>query len=78
MKTKHFFFIFCTAFVLLLLTLPLAFASSAGGSCGDNVTWRYDSNTKTVTISGTGAMYDYKYDEGIENAAPLAGAASRC
>ena len=70
MKTKRFFFIFCITFVLLLLTLPLAFASSAGGSCGDNVTWRYDSNTKTVTISGTGAMYDYKYDEGIENAAP--------
>ena len=28
------------------------------GSCGDNMTWRYD-DTNTLTISGSGNMYDY-------------------
>ncbi len=27
--------------------------------CGDNATWEYDVSTKTLTISGRGAMYDY-------------------
>ena len=35
-----------------------AYASS--GTCGDNVYWDYDESSKTLTISGTGAMYDYK------------------
>ena len=30
--------------------------------CGDNVSWSYDSTTNTLTISGTGAMYDYRYN----------------
>ena len=34
-----------------------------GGTCGmtssDDVTWLYNVSTKTLTISGTGAMYDY-------------------
>ena len=29
------------------------------GKCGDNLTWQYDTTTKTLTISGSGAMYDY-------------------
>lgn len=32
------------------------------GTCGENVTWTYDEVTKTLTISGTGAMYDYTAD----------------
>ncbi len=49
------------AVCLLLGALPMA-ASAAGetsGTCGDNVTWSYDTGTKTLTISGTGSMEDY-------------------
>ena len=30
------------------------------GTCGENLTWEYDPTTTTLTISGTGAMTDYK------------------
>ena len=29
------------------------------GQCGDNATWTLDTEAKTLTISGTGAMFDY-------------------
>ena len=34
------------------------------GACGDNLTWSYDTHLNTLTISGTGAMYNYEYDFG--------------
>ena len=37
----------------------VASAETQGGKCGDNATWEYDSETGTLTISGTGEMYDY-------------------
>ena len=35
------------------------------GTCGDNLTWDYNTGTKVLTISGYGAMYDYEdiYDD---------------
>lgn len=33
------------------------------GSCGDSAVWSYDSETGTLTISGTGEIYDYDYGE---------------
>ena len=33
--------------------------TSASGTCGDNATWSYKKSTKTLTISGSGAMADY-------------------
>jgi hypothetical protein len=35
--------------------------SATSGKCGKNLTWVYDEATKTLTISGTGEMYDYGY-----------------
>ena len=34
-------------------------ASAADNQCGANATWSFDSTTGTLTISGTGTMYDY-------------------
>ena len=30
-----------------------------GGQCGDSLSWEYNDDTSTLTISGTGEMYDY-------------------
>ena len=45
-------------YAVLMLFASTAFAQTSG-SCGDNATWTYDTETKTLTISGTGAMSDY-------------------
>ena len=34
-------------------------AATYSGNCGDNLTWKYVEATDTLTISGTGSMYDY-------------------
>ena len=38
--------------------LPIE-GSSSSGSCGENLTWKYDEVTKALTISGTGEMDNY-------------------
>lgn len=35
----------------------------SAGQCGDDAFWSYDAATKTLTVTGTGAMYDFGYDE---------------
>lgn len=35
---------------------------TASGSCGENATWNFDTNTGVLTISGSGAMDDYSYN----------------
>ncbi|MBQ7580977.1 MAG: leucine-rich repeat domain-containing protein, partial [Clostridia bacterium] len=35
---------------------------AATGQCGDNVFWSFNSSTGTLTISGTGKMYDYNWN----------------
>jgi uncharacterized repeat protein (TIGR02543 family) len=40
--------------------------TATSGKCGDNLTWNYDADTKTLTISGTGAMYDYAVKEYVD------------
>ena len=47
---------------LLCLTVSSAWADN-GGECGTNLTWSYVESTHTLTISGTGAMADFDYQE---------------
>ena len=61
---------------MLLSALPLgmvdtayAAAALASGKCGDSATWTLD-NTGTLTISGTGATYNYDMDDDGNSAAP--------
>ncbi len=66
MKKRILSFALALCFVLTLL--PAAFADSAptSGKCGDNLTWTLKDGT--LTISGTGDMYDY--DDSWDNSAP--------
>lgn len=46
--------------LLVMMLLPMvASAYDRNGSCGENLTWVYDEASQPLTISGTGAMYDY-------------------
>ena len=45
------------AVVLLLSSAPTVSAAQASGTCGDNLSWTL--NGDTLTITGSGAMYDY-------------------
>ncbi|MEE3363383.1 MAG: hypothetical protein VZR03_01635, partial [Methanomethylophilus sp.] len=38
----------------------LSSADPTSGSCGDKLTWSYDSSSKLLTITGDGAMTDYE------------------
>ena len=42
------------------LTVSATFSLLKIGKCGENLTWKYDSENQTLTISGTGDMYDYE------------------
>ncbi len=49
------------AILMVISIIPLtASAATYSGTCGDDVTWVYDSSTYTLTIYGTGDMYDYE------------------
>ncbi len=57
-----------TALAMLGTALPvmgtdevsmMAYAAETSGTCGENLTWKLDGNG-TLTISGTGEMYDYE------------------
>ena len=55
------------AFIVSAVVLCTAFPAFAdiisdetmGASCGKNLKWTYDTETETLTISGTGAMSDF-------------------
>ncbi len=50
-------------FLMVVSIIPLtASAATYSGTCGDNLTWTYDSSNGCLTISGTGNMYDYNYN----------------
>ena len=39
--------------------LTAEFAQTFSGQCGDNLYWSYDETAKTISITGSGKMYDY-------------------
>ena len=54
-----------TVIAVLLGFFPSAASAEAtelSGICGENVTWSYSRLTHTLTVSGTGPMYDYSED----------------
>lgn len=45
--------------LLLFLLQPLVVNADKNGICGDNLTYTYVDDTKTLTISGSGPMYNF-------------------
>ena len=53
-------FLLIICVVLLLPAVSLAArAADTSGTCGDNLTWTFDEATGTLTIQGTGPMWDW-------------------
>lgn len=54
---------------MVISIIPItASAIKTEGSCGDNLTWTVDESTGTLTISGTGDMYDGEFSYSSWNA----------
>ena len=53
---------FTILLILLISMISTKALADASGSCGGNVTWTYVEATQTLTISGSGAMYNYNND----------------
>lgn len=49
--------------LLVAVAMNCLYAEVYTGSCGTNVTYSLDTETGELTISGTGAMYDYAYKD---------------
>jgi len=43
----------------VLFTVSATAATVSSGKCGDNMTWSYDAESKTLTFDGTGDMWNY-------------------
>ncbi len=44
--------------IIPLSTIAASAETTYSGQCGEDVYWRFDTTTETLTISGTGPMYD--------------------
>ena len=52
-----------TILSFLLMLLPIMAWADDSGDCGENAIWTYEESTKTLTISGSGAIYDFVVDD---------------
>ena len=50
-----------STFLCMVLCSIALHANVVTGTCGDSLTWSYDTDTKALTIEGSGAMADYDY-----------------
>ena len=57
MKKKALFLLFILS--LLLCLLPACSSKDMAGQCGINLRWTYSDKNGTLTITGSGPMYDY-------------------
>jgi hypothetical protein len=48
-----------TVVFVSVLSMTAEDISAETGTCGDALTWSYDTDTQTLTVSGTGEMWDY-------------------
>ncbi|MCD7797699.1 MAG: hypothetical protein LUG95_09015 [Clostridiales bacterium] len=56
--------------VIMLLTVTAgldltAYAKTYSGTCGENITWSFNTSTGALTLTGTGDMTDYDADAGL-------------
>ena len=52
---------------LVAMLLSMTISAQTSGTCGDNLSWSYNSSTSTLTISGTGAMNDFIFSQPWES-----------
>ncbi len=55
---KKLYFLF--ALIVGMMTATTLYAKTVSGKCGDNLNWSLDTETETLTISGSGPMYDFE------------------
>lgn len=58
MKTTRKLLSILLTILMVCCIVPFAFADDSGG-CGSGLTWTYNDTSKTLTITGNGAMNDY-------------------
>lgn len=54
----------------IILLIPNVAKADKSGTCGDGLTYYFNETTKTLTISGTGPMYNYKNESGSSQFSP--------
>jgi len=60
---KKFISIILSAIIVFsVFTIGVSAEGATSGKCGDNLTWSFNKTTGVLTISGTGYMYNYDYN----------------